>query len=122
MKLGIKRRYLNALRSGVYAQGTHALCEEKPDGSCCFCILGVLANLFQESHPDEVCWGRGSSNLLGNRTLSISGSQAGLSARIRTWAGLSQASHSTLMVMNDTGHKKFKWMANWIQENVTITK
>jgi hypothetical protein len=52
MKPEIKKMWVEALRSGEFEQGQHALCTiEEPRVE--YCCLGVLTELFQEHHPDE---------------------------------------------------------------------
>ena len=123
MKVGIKRRWINALRSGEYDQTKNTLCLEDGNGACYLCVLGVLGNLYQESHAEEICWipEDSDTNAVGIKVLRIMGSPVGLRTKIRKWAGLNQQDYCALMCMNDRG-RSFRQMANWIQKNVTITK
>ena len=45
MDADLKRRWVEALRSGDYAQGMTALCQIDSDGDAYYCCLGVLAEV-----------------------------------------------------------------------------
>lgn len=51
----IKEKWLKALRSGEYKQGTGQLCEEPydEDGQYAFCCLGVLTNITEGFNTDD---------------------------------------------------------------------
>lgn len=56
MKPEIKERWLTALRSGEYRQGTGQLRSEK-DGDLFHCCLGVLCDLFvKEKNDPNIGW------------------------------------------------------------------
>lgn len=45
----LRRRWVEALRSGKYQQGRDYLCTVNPDGTKTYCCLGVLLDII---HPD----------------------------------------------------------------------
>lgn len=49
MNKTIKSRWVKALRSGKYTQGTGYLKESQPDGTANHCCLGVLCELYVDS-------------------------------------------------------------------------
>jgi len=53
MKKEIKEKWLTALRSGKYKQGTGCLKDSKD----CFCCLGVLTDLYAKEH--DIKWDGG---------------------------------------------------------------
>lgn len=58
MNKELLKRWVAALRSGEYKQGTEALCEYGEDGSAAYCCLGVLQNIEpgieQEDNGEEL--------------------------------------------------------------------
>ena len=51
----IKKRWVEALRSGLYRQGHHTL-RKFEDGVPKDCCLGVLCDLYRQEHPKESGW------------------------------------------------------------------
>lgn len=54
MNREIADKWTAALRSGQYSQTDGCLKRRWEDGSCSYCALGVLVDLFKQEHPDEV--------------------------------------------------------------------
>lgn len=54
MNREIADKWTAALRSGQYTQTDGCLKRRWEDGSCSYCALGVLVDLFKKEHPDEV--------------------------------------------------------------------
>lgn len=54
MNREIADKWTAALRSGQYTQTDGTLKCQWEDGSCSFCALGVLVDLFKREHPDVV--------------------------------------------------------------------
>ncbi len=103
MKITMKRKWMQALRSGKYTQGKGRLKRTKKDGTHTYCCLGVLRDLYPK------CQG-------GNDgTLSPNGLKE---------AGLTYEQNTKLACMNDGDkffNKKrhtFKEIATWINKNV----
>ena len=110
----VKRKWLKALRSGEYKQGSGQLVT-KPNypnnEDYLFCCLGVLQNLYCLKHNEEfgpIEFGLGSFN-----------------NKVAYWSGLFSSGEDTesLMHMNDgTGEYKkrqgFKQIANWIEKHL----
>jgi hypothetical protein len=102
----IKKRWVEALRSGNYKQTTG--CLRNGDGFCC---LGVLCDIV-----DPEGWGNGSSlgipyrhgNFIPDaKTLQLVGIESGASTEIRH-----------LTEMNDNSGNTFSDIADWIEENL----
>ena len=96
----LKSRWISALRSGTYKQGTSFL--RKKNGK--YCCLGVLANLCEEewhldTHYYDVYSVLGSCSIYGETV------------------GLTQNQIEQLSGMNDDG-LNFNQIANWIERNV----
>ena len=108
----IKSRWLAALRSGKFAQGTGRLTLDNS-----YCCLGVLAHVAKEElqaagfvvaeTDDDLyvqdCW--------GNRH------RGDLMAKSEATGMPSGADQSTLIAMNDGG-ESFDTIADWIEENL----
>lgn len=54
MNREIADKWTAALRSGKYTQTDGCLKRQWHDGSCSYCALGVLCDLFKQEHPDEI--------------------------------------------------------------------
>ena len=52
MNREIADKWTAALRSGQYSQTDGCLKRRWEDGSCSYCALGVLVDLFKKEHPD----------------------------------------------------------------------
>lgn len=116
MKKKIAERWVEALRSGKYKQGKHAL--RSGDKFCC---LGVLCNLHAEDHPKIAAKEDDPTEYLGDSSL--------LANPVRQWAGMltedgsldesiriCQLSFGSLAQANDNG-VAFTQIADWIEEN-----
>lgn len=111
MNSEVKAKWLQALRSGEYQQGTHGL--KNPEG--CFCCLGVLCNISQIGEWDGVCYKTGGV-----------GSVSWLPLEVAQWSGIPSTGTSpfsvsetqrTLSKMNDDGCS-FPEIADWIERNL----
>ena len=114
MNQDIKRRWVEALRSGQYKQGRHRLCNAGvPDNS--FCCLGVLTDLYAKDHGEE--WKR--SRDLNYFTLN--GEAGTLSPSVVEWAGLDDCCPRTefesLAILNDRG-MPFTEIADLIEQHL----
>ena len=113
MKKSIAKKWVKALRSGAYQQGTHQLVDENDN----FCCLGVLCNLAVDEGIGE--WVRSSGGWVF-KTESDVDDQV-LPLEVRLWAGMSSTAgrikDDYLTVLNDTG-KGFKELASIIEKNV----
>lgn len=109
----IKEKWLKALRSGDYKQGSHFL-RAADDTYCC---LGVLCDIYVKEGKAE--W-RKHSNV---DTWYLEYSLAYLPEDVQNWAGLHQAMgwadykdvDTSLTYMNDNG-RKFEEIAQKIEE------
>lgn len=54
MNREIADKWTAALRSGQYSQTDGVLKKKWQDGSCSYCALGVLVDLFKKEHPDAL--------------------------------------------------------------------
>ena len=54
MKIDIAKQWVEALNSGTYKQGQGKLHSTDYDGTCMYCCLGVLCDLFMQQNPDEL--------------------------------------------------------------------
>lgn len=128
MKADIKDRWVNALRSGDYEQGTHCLLSES--GS--YCCLGVLCDLYMKESNEEVVW-ETSEDSYGDKMKvgSFFGFTTILPKTIMEWAGLNDQSPSVTYVdmagyggpimlsnLNDEHDASFKELAELIEEQL----
>lgn len=115
MNAELKTKWIEALRSGEYIQGTGELCSLDPRGHAEHCCLGVLAEiagvdrmrLVDKDYLDKV----GLESILGEWN----------GDRFVLYQAEDSATHTTtqrkLAAMNDTGHD-FPVIADWIDANV----
>lgn len=112
MNKAIKKKWLKALRSGEYTQGTHAMCRASNEGAS-YCCLGVLVEevkgedvwapkpiVFAEYQDTRLLY-QGNTGTPRNEFLE----ECGLD------------SIGELVQMNDTGDS-FKKIATWIEKNL----
>jgi hypothetical protein len=113
MKKSIAKKWVKALRSGAYQQGTYQLVDENDN----FCCLGVLCNLAVDEGIGE--WVRGSGGWVFKTEGDVDDQV--LPLEVRLWAGMSSAEgrikDDCLPNLNDTG-KSFKELASIIEKNV----
>lgn len=114
MKPEIKQRWIEALRSGEYKQGTTYL---RQDNS--YCCLGVLCDLYNKDHY-ETCW---EPVTKGCDVYAIDGSGCVLPSAVEQWSGLlhcegkyGEAPEHRLTVLNDDG-LSFQEISNIIEEH-----
>ena len=106
MKAHIKKRWIKALRSDEYVQGTGSLVHPK-GGYDAFCCLGVLCDVLGEEFSKTVS-GLGIA-------INSSGFNTGrLPWRLLNRVSMSEGEQQYLIYMNDTG-KSFKQIANYIE-------
>ena len=94
----VKKKWLEALRSGKYKQGKNELIKAT-NGGFSYCCLGVLQAI--TGLKVDNC------GLLTNRR-----------ADITCVKGLSVDTQGELSTFNDTD-KSFDWIADWIDKNIT---
>jgi len=113
MKKSIAKKWVKALRSGAYQQGTSQLVDENDN----FCCLGVLCNLAVDEGIGE--WVRGSGGWVFKTEGDVDDQV--LPLEVRLWAGMSSTAgeikDDCLTELNDTG-KSFKEIASIIEKNV----
>lgn len=129
MNEGIKQRWVTALRSGEYEQGTTKLRRASyyPEAGehipfFCHCCLGVLCELYAADHP-EAKW-RDSSTFMPRDPKDPDGeSETHLPGAVADWAGFTDTNDpwpegypEPLSVMNDDG-KTFAEIADIIEKN-----
>ena len=84
LKPQVKQKWVAALRSTAYKQGTLQL--RRRDNT--FCCLGVLCNLHAQEHPEIA---------IKNRNPEIyDGESCFLSRRVSKWAGLDASGHALI--------------------------
>lgn len=120
MKIDIADRWVAALRSGKYEQGTGLLRQRHLDGSEEFCCLGVLCELYLEDHPGSQLAPVFRPDLKpadsDNGDMYRYGECSDLPPdEVQEWAGISSNSCSALSEENDTG-KSFEQLADLIDE------
>lgn len=103
--LSLKERWIEALRSGKYAQGQGALRKVARNEYCC---LGVLCDLcdpsrWTDTNSVDVYWYDGVSNLPPQK--------------VQHAVGMDQLVTDKLAVMNDGG-ATFDQIANYIEKNL----
>jgi hypothetical protein len=124
MKIDIAKQWVDALKSGTYQQGQGKLHATDINGTCMYCCLGVLCDLYMQQNPDEldvkVVTRKSDVNLQHTQMLSIGDDSITvydndslvLPLRVREWAGMhdalgrfTNASHAqdSLAELNDHG-------------------
>ena len=112
MNKRVRNRWVKALRSKKYNQGTGWLCE----GSN-YCCLGVLADIELDGwwqrddtyHSEKPVWrlvgegGKKTGNLPGPFLLRV---------------GLTHEAQARLISLNDEEHRSFDEIAKWIKDNL----
>lgn len=114
----VKKKWLDALRSGKYKQGKDQLKQEQ-DGDCAYCCLGVLCDLFVKEM--NISW----DNQILKYDLFMP------TEHVREWAGVSFNSAFTvkteidgsmqdvrLDVLNDKHNYTFEQIADLIEKQL----
>lgn len=110
MDAELKRKWVDALRSGEYAQTMHTL--RDINGYCC---LGVLANII-----DSAAWKKSEYASTGVKDWVYKDTQFEMyldDSSLIDFTGLNFKAQQILMGMNDAG-KSFPEIADWIEENL----
>lgn len=116
IKPRVKKLLVDALRSGQYARTKNFLCLEKRHGkSCKFCVLGVLCQLYVESHSRSG-WVQGDRLMGPDDSLSIMGDDVNLPATVEHWAGMRHNHARLMMRMNDSLNLEFSAIADAIEQ------
>jgi hypothetical protein len=112
----IKRRWIEALRSGEYEQGTYSLRSMKGD-KVTYCCLGVLCDLYAKEKGTK--W-----YMLSNEYFTFMSLRSELPQKVMKWAGIKRydgefsyknGKDTSLMGLNDDG-KSFKQIADVIEK------
>jgi len=98
MKRKVMEKWVAALRSGEYAQGTGELRRANEDGSHSYCCLGVLCELHRKEHNADGSdyhyqWESLPSRLCGShrRVGAYAHHTDNLPHSVRQWAGIGEA-------------------------------
>lgn len=127
----IAKVWVEALRSGGYAQGRHAL--KTASAAPCFCCLGVLCDLYQKHHADGDLLNEGKSYIIQNvgeaaneytDVCTFDNESELLPGKVQNWAGLKSPEGvlqvngrtTNLAERNDKGFS-FAELAYLIEEN-----
>lgn len=128
MKQDIKEKWVSALRSGKYKQGTGYLIQSRNDNEQCeYCCLGVLCDLYAKEHGFNLAWNR--ERISDSEEINIAslyGTEFVLPYQVQQWAGLHDASpcveydgHTEMLSeLNDHDHLDFNGLANLIDEDL----
>lgn len=116
MDAAIKEKWVKALRSGDYRQGSGALRRQKGNDGL-FCCLGVLCDIsgrgrWREPNSDE-----GAEFHYVEETFAVS---TCLNVYQQLDFGISREHHRDLYTMNDGG-KSFPEIATWIEQNIPVS-
>lgn len=122
MDKDVKKRWVDALRSGEYKQGRGALCyeEESSDGESSefyFCCLGVLIDveLYGDWETREVL------NFSEKKTLwTFNENILTLGESQGRRFGLTNDQEDYLTQLNDYISKSFDYIADWIDMNIPV--
>lgn len=107
MDAELKAKWLEALRSGKYDQGTGQL----RDSRHCFCCLGVLCDVAAPEAWDDDMWAYGKDE---DRKEEV----GNLPFRFRLKTGITDTNERDLIRLNDQDKKSFAEIANWIEGNL----
>lgn len=99
----IKKKWVDALRSGKYRQARMQLKERNPGRHCSYCCLGVLCNVIDPKGWDGE-WFRGI--------------ETELPFELRRGLGITEDQQNTLVSMNDDDLANFETIAQYIEENL----
>lgn len=131
MKQNIMKKWINALRSGKFKQGTGTLKQYDSKGNAQYCCLGVLCELYNQEMKknkkkmlSETTWSNDSDFSYGY--CKLGGKKEDLPKEVMKWAGIKDSigkfydegdliGEPCLADMNDCG-TKFKTIADIIEE------
>jgi hypothetical protein len=102
MDAQLKAKWLEALRSGKYDQGTGQLRSNN-----CFCCLGVLCDVFDQSRWEKAEWSYGEGT---DKSYEIATLPYAFAVRV----GMPGDVEAKLIEMNDSG-KTFTQIADYIE-------
>lgn len=106
MNTNVKEKWVKALRSGEYKQGTKRLRNKFNEYYC----LGVLCDLHRKENDND--W-----EVHENSCYRYIHSTALLPQQVGNWAWLEYRHEGPLVALNDGG-KSFEEIANYIEENL----
>jgi len=106
VKANIKRRWIRALRSGRYTQGTGALHDDRSNTYCC---LGVLSQIVNKKRPKP--------HYTYTHRINNTCDGAELSPKFMKKVGLDVNIMDILIRMNDENRLNFEQIADWLEEN-----
>lgn len=117
MKPELKAKWLEALRSGHYAQDFEHLRTTKG-----FCCLGVLLDVFSQE-TGKGCWTLQSTNnfdfVFEDDDICLGGHlTAELENFGRRLVGMRELDEAHLITMNDTQKSSFAEIADWVEANI----
>ena len=121
MNKEIAKKWVKALRSGKYKQGTNVLHNTRNNTYCC---LGVLTDLYQQDRRSKKKKMLDVDDKLD--TVSYDGAEFILPDAVVKWAGMKtydgswdvENGDSNLVYLNDERCCSFKTIANVIEKNV----
>lgn len=119
MKPEVKKQWVDALKSGEYLQTTGCLLEQKSDGDCAFCAVGVLVDMYVRSHNAE--WQFDEEDGFGY----MNGYYMTMPPEVLEWAGISfdechliEWGDGSVVHLNDNEQESFEAIAGFIEENL----
>lgn len=127
MNQEVKRKWVEALRSGKYEQGVFNL-KSKIKSKTQYCCLGVLCDIYLKEHNKR--WSKKFKNFADKKSFGIKDNYDGdfgyntshLPNNVMEWAGLDshdpKVSGKHLTVWNDEGVKDFEDIANMIEKEL----
>ena len=118
MSPDIVKKWVDALESNEYRQTSGCLLDKSSDGECAFCALGVLVDLYVRATGKE--WQFDSSDTYGY----MNGYYMTLPPEVADWADITNTDRNLIEIadngvvsMNDSYHKIFPEIAEFIKEN-----
>ena len=108
MKASLKRKWMKALRSGIYKQGRTVLRQKNVDYDDTYCCLGVLCDISGVIWKDKGdYYGVGEIADIGTPTKGL-----------RRKYGLTDDAVEDLVSLNDDHMFSFRRIATWIEKNL----
>ena len=124
MNKEIATKWVEALRSGKFAQGKNYLKRTTGDNTT-HCCLGVLCELYNELNEEKIAE---SSMWLGetgdkDSIYAFDGATGALSLTVQRWAGIKTdvgrvGEEDYLTIMNDNAENSFVEIADFIEKNI----